>query len=78
MGIIGWYALYKWFRPWRKVPYVDYVRWYNDLLELQWLATLTPEQRKRYEEKKERERKEALFPLLFMKAFVDAYGEYRM
>lgn len=73
---MGWYSLYRWFRPWRKLPYVNYIKWYNDVLEQQWLETLTPDQREAYDKKKKQEQESAMRALKFMAAFVAAHGKY--
>ena len=75
---MGWYALYKWFRPWRKRPYVNYIKWYNDVLEQQWLEKLSPPLREQYEKKKKHEFDTTMWTLHFMKTVVDAWDKYRI
>ena len=43
---MAWYALYKWFIPWRKTPYVDYISWYKQNLYNEWFTSLSDEEQK--------------------------------
>lgn len=74
---MGWYSVYKWFRPWSKLPYTNYIRWYNELLEQKYIDSLTPEQQKEYYANKKKEHDAIIRPLIFMKAFVDALGKFK-
>ena len=40
---MAWYALYKWFIPWRKTPYVNYISWYKKYLYDEWFKSLSEE-----------------------------------
>lgn len=55
---MAWYALWKWFSPWRKTPYVNYIESYKQTLAQQWWDSLTPEEqeeeRRLYQENKKR------------------------
>lgn len=57
---MAWEALYKWFSPWRKTPYINWIAWYQEYLAKLWWESLTPEERekeqKAYEERKQKER----------------------
>ena len=66
---MAWYALYKWFRPWRKAPYVNRIQQYKELLERQWYESLSPVEQMRYMKKKEESRRDARSALMFMLAF---------
>lgn len=63
---MAWWALYKWFKPWRKTPYTNYIRWYSNYLYEEWFNSLTPEQQELVKERiqKEKDRKEKEFRLL--------------
>lgn len=55
-----WYALYKWFIPWRKTPYMNYISWYKQILYDEWFESLPEEEKKdeldRIQRIKEREK----------------------
>ena len=57
---MAWYALYKWFRTFRKSPYVNYVDHYRNYLYDQWFNGLSLEEQeaevKRIEKEKEARR----------------------
>lgn len=55
---MAWYALWKWFSPFRTTPYTDMIFWYKGYLYQQWYNSLTDEQKERLEEyrRKKRER----------------------
>ena len=58
---MAWYALYKWFIPWRKTPYMNYISWYKKYLYDEWFKSLSEEEKKaeldRIQRIKEREKK---------------------
>ena len=43
---MAWYALYKWFIPWRKIPYTNWIKWYRKHLYSEWFKSLTDEEQK--------------------------------
>lgn len=53
---MAWYALYKWFIPWRKTPYTNWVDWYSNKLYNDWWNSL-PKERQEYLIKRQEERK---------------------
>lgn len=64
---MAWYALYKWFRIFRKSPSTNYIAWYKQYLYDEWFKSLsdvekTAENRrqKRIAQAKEREFREAI------------------
>ena len=61
---MAWYALYKWFIPWRKTPYMNYISWYKKYLYDEWFKSLSEEEKKaeldRIQRIKEREKKRDL------------------
>ena len=66
---MAWYALYKWFSPWRKTPYSNYVDWYKKYLHRVWFQSLTEEEKKAYldeQEEARRKRRMALNQLMMM------------
>lgn len=82
---MAWYALYKWFIPWRKTPYVDYIRWYKQYLYDEWFTSLSEEERKeelkRIEEIKEKRELRAKMALktlneIFNMAYSRGHGRY--
>ena len=54
---MAWYSLYKWFSPWRKTPYSNYVDWYKKYLHRMWFNSLTEEEKKAYLDKQEEDRR---------------------
>lgn len=38
---MAWYALYKWFRPFRRAPYYNFVVLYKTYLYDEWFKSLT-------------------------------------
>lgn len=71
---MAWYALYKWFIPWRKIPYTNWVNWYSNKLYDEWFEGLTDEQKERVLEyqrkKKEKREAEARQCLLFLEGML--------
>lgn len=52
---MAWYALYKWFKPWKKTHYVHWIRWYKGYLYEEWYNSLTEEHKELVRVKRERE-----------------------
>lgn len=52
---MAWYALYKWFIPWRKTPYINWINWYKRHLYDEWFSHLSE-----YEQKAELERQQRI------------------
>ena len=44
---MAWYALYKWFRKFRKEPYENINRLYSEYLYREWFLSLSEEEQKR-------------------------------
>ena len=64
---MAWYSLYKWFSPWRKTPYSNYVDWYKKHLHRVWFENLSNEEQNEYLKKQEelrRKRRIALNQLM--------------
>ncbi len=82
---MAWYALYKWFIPWRKTPYVNYISWYKKYLYDEWFKSLSEEEKKaeldRIQRIKEREKKRTETALkaineIFSMAYSMGHGRY--
>ena len=43
---MAWYALYKLFIYFRKIPYTNWIKWYRKHLYSEWFKTLTEEEQK--------------------------------
>lgn len=60
---MAWYALYKWFRPFRTIPYVNMISEYRRYLFEEWYNGLSDEDREIYdriEREEEEKRKKSL------------------
>lgn len=42
---MAWYALYKWFVPWRKIKYTNRIMWYRNYLYNEWFNSLSDERK---------------------------------
>lgn len=62
---MGWYALYKWYRPWSKKLKYDVIYWYSYYI-------LTPEER---EIRKEQNRKSYNNTLLALNSILNLYNK---
>lgn len=51
---MAWYALYKWFIPWRKTPYTNWIKWYKRYLYSEWFKNLSKEEQKVELERKQK------------------------
>lgn len=72
---MAWYSLYRWFQPWRKTYYTNYVEWYKKELHRLWFESLSEEEQKEYKQKQEelrRKRQMALNQLLMMPAILSS------
>lgn len=77
---MAWYALYKWFIPWRKTPYINWIirykrhlydEWFDNLPEDEQKAEL--ERQKMIREKRKRDGQNALATLIGMNAILNRY-----
>ena len=77
---MAWYALYKWFIPWRKTPYINMISMYKRYLYDEWFNSLSEEDQikvKEIEKRSEEKRKRDLFSSLYMmKHFIELYGKF--
>lgn len=77
---MAWYALYKWFRPWRKIPYVNMIQMYRKHLYDEWYNSLSDEDKKkedkRIDDLKAKKDKEFYSLLALMKAYSVVYEKY--
>lgn len=55
---MAWYALYKWFIPWRKIPYTNWIKWYRKHLYSEWFKSLTDVEQKTELERQQKIREE--------------------
>ena len=71
---MAWWALYKWFIPFRKTPYTNWIRWYRIYLYDVWFENLSDSEKKReldrikkQKEKRQREYEDTLksFGMMF-------------
>lgn len=62
---MAFWALYKWFAPWRKRPFTNWIKWYRKKLYDDWYNSLSEEDQKLVDEmimddkRKEREKLQA-------------------
>lgn len=72
---MAWFALYKWFAPWSKIPYINYIEWYRDYLYTEWYNSLSEEEKIKEKQRIENIKKknaEQLFGILnIMKNMID-------
>lgn len=68
---MAWYALYKWFSPWRKKPYTNYILWYSAKLYEEWFKLLPKEEQTKLLERKKRERKLSVRRLMMIRSISD-------
>lgn len=55
---MAWYALYKWFIPFRLKPYTNWVSWYKSYLHEQWFESLSDEDKQKVLEFRKRKEEE--------------------
>lgn len=77
---MAWYALYKWFIPWRKTSYTNWIIWYKRYLYDEWFNSLSEdeqavelERKKMIMEKRKRDVQNALAALIGMNAILNRY-----
>lgn len=60
---MAWYALYKWFIQFRRIPYINYINWYRKFLYEEWFRSLSNEEQEaeliRQQELKEKKKKDS-------------------
>lgn len=60
---MAWYALYKWFIQFRRIPYIDYINWYRKFLYEEWFRSLSNEEQEaeliRQQELREKKKKDS-------------------
>ncbi len=60
---MGWYALYKWFIQFRRIPYINYINWYRKFLYEEWFRSLSNKEQEaeliRQQELKEKKKKDS-------------------
>ena len=58
-----WYALYKWFIQFRRIPYINYINWYRKFLYEEWFRSLSNKEQEaeliRQQELKEKKKKDS-------------------
>lgn len=69
---MAYYSLWKWFSPWRKTKYTNYIYYYKEFV------LKTEEQRKLEKIEKEKELKEMKLRLLATNSFVRNLGSSYM
>lgn len=70
---MAWYSLYRWFQPWRKTYYTNYVEWYKKELHRLWFESLSEDEKEIYLKKQEearQRRRMAVNQLLMMPAIL--------
>ena len=79
---MAWYALYKWFAPWRLTPYTNWVKWYSNKLYNEWFESLPQESkdkiieyRKAQEEKRHKDAKLLMAQLGMITSIIDSYSD---
>lgn len=82
---MAWYALYKWFIPWRETPYTNWVDWYRRHLYEGWFNSLPEDGQKaelgrqqRIKEKRKRDGETALARLGWLYSFMNGATHGRM
>ncbi len=75
---MAWYALYKWFIQFRKIPYINYINWYKRFLYEEWFNNLPNEEQRaelirqqKLKEKKKKDNELALSKLWLMHNMLD-------
>lgn len=48
---MAWFALYKWFAPWRKISYVNWISWYKSYLYDTWYGSLSEDDKLKEKER---------------------------
>ena len=60
---MGWYALYKWFIQFRRIPYINYINSYRKFLYEEWFRSLSNKEQEaeliRQQELKEKKKKDS-------------------
>lgn len=77
---MAWYSLYKWFIPWKKTPYINWISWYKRYLYDEWFNSLSTdgqkaelERKKMIKEKRKRDGQNDLVALIGMNAILNRY-----
>lgn len=75
---MAWYSLYKWFIPWRKIPYRNMITMYKNYLYDTWFDSLSEEEQQNelkritdIKDKRKRDGEQALYNLTKMYQIMD-------